>query len=146
MYHAALVLFKTREEKGTYSIQQLETRESPTIASFSQRKHREPIEVTLDGAFHISGWIDTATSETMIEVEIAGHDLGVFHGIANQSLRIDLQLQFVRGSIMLELNAFDELWVHVDTERGEKSERFPMFDCKKSERLQRFPGLVCEPW
>jgi hypothetical protein len=82
----------------------------------------------------------------MVEVKIAGQNLGVFHGIANKRLRINLQLSYVQGHIILELNAFDEFWVHVDTVSGFANERFSIFDCKRSEQLQRIPGLVCEPW
>jgi hypothetical protein len=82
----------------------------------------------------------------MITVQIAGHDLGVFHGMASQTLCIDLHLHFVQGYITLELNAFDELWVHVDTKRGETTERLAFFDCKKSEQVKRVPGIVCESW
>ncbi|KAL2839753.1 hypothetical protein BJY01DRAFT_250353 [Aspergillus pseudoustus] len=94
----------------------------------------------------VQGWIDMSTSETMIRVELAGHDLGVFHGMANKALRINLRLQFVHGTVILELNPFDELWLHVDTVRADKKERFSIFDCKKSELLQRCSGVSCETW
>lgn len=82
----------------------------------------------------------------MIAVSIAGHELGMFHGMAKEALRIELELQFVKGVIELELDAFDELWVRVDTVRAEAKERFAMFDCKKEERVKQVPGLLCEPW
>ncbi|KAL3455974.1 hypothetical protein BJX64DRAFT_294543 [Aspergillus heterothallicus] len=146
MYHAASVLFKAREKQGLYTVQQIANQECPTVSSFSQSKCREAIEVTLGSVFHISGWIDTTTSETMVAVEIAGQNLGAFHGLANRGIRINLRLHLVQGHIKLELNAFDELWVHIDTVRGVPNEDFLIFDYKKSEQLQRLPGLVCEPW
>lgn len=82
----------------------------------------------------------------MIWVKIGGHDLGVFHGMAKKTLRIDLHLDFVRGNIRLELNAFDELWVHVDTVKAGINERFVISNYRKSQQLQRLPALMCEPW
>lgn len=79
-------------------------------------------------------------------MSIAGHELGMFHGMAKEVLRIELELQFVKGAIEIELDAFDELWVRVDTVRAEAKERFAMFDCKTEERVKQVPGLLCEPW
>ncbi|KAL4783772.1 hypothetical protein BJX76DRAFT_357676 [Aspergillus varians] len=146
MYHTAVILTKTQGKQGSYTVQQLQTQKCPSIASFSQRKDRRPIEVTIEGLYHISGWIDSATSEMILHVDIGGHDLGVFHGMANQALRIDLHLNFVKGSIKVELNPFDELWVHVDTVKGGQDEGLPIFDCKKSEQVQRLPAHACEAW
>jgi hypothetical protein len=66
--------------------------------------------------------------------------------MANHAMEIDLHLQALKGKITFELNACDELWVHVDTVTCGKNERLSKFNCKRSEQLQRFPGLDCEPW
>ncbi|KAL3490297.1 hypothetical protein BJX62DRAFT_238276 [Aspergillus germanicus] len=146
MYHAALVILKTRQEDGSYRVQQVENKRCLSISSFSQKRDRQPISVTINDAFHLSGSIDPITSETVLGIEICGIDLGVFHGMANQEMQIDLHLQALKGKITVELNAFDELWVHVDTVTCGKNERMSKFNCKRSEQLQRFAGVMCEPW
>ncbi|CEL06883.1 hypothetical protein ASPCAL10052 [Aspergillus calidoustus] len=146
MYHAALVILKTRQEDGTYRVQQVENKRCLSISSFSQRRDRHPINVTINDAFHITGSIDPITSETILGIEISGTDLGVFHGMANHAMEIDLHLQALKGKITFELNACDELWVHVDTVACGKNERLSKFNCKRSEQLKRFPGVDSEPW
>lgn len=82
----------------------------------------------------------------MIEIEVCGIHLGVFHGVASQALQIDLDLQLVVGSLKLEMNAFDEIWVHVDTLPGEKGKAVAALDCKRSVMAQHLEVLPCEPW
>ncbi|KAL3487498.1 hypothetical protein BJX62DRAFT_240988 [Aspergillus germanicus] len=131
-----VVILKTRNDDGTYSVQQIENRRS--LLSFSEKRDRHPINVTINDVFHINGSIDPITSETILGIDISGIDLGVFHGLANQTMKIDLQLQALNGKIIVELNAFDELWVHVDTVSCGMNERLSNFNCKRSEQLTRF--------
>ncbi|KAL2816627.1 hypothetical protein BDW59DRAFT_166272 [Aspergillus cavernicola] len=145
MYHTALILAKVQEKPGVYSVGQLANGKHPLLASFSQSKTRERFELAID-AFYIGGWVDTLTSEIIIELETCGFDLGVFHGIANQTLRIDIDLHFVKGTVRLELNPFDEIWVHFDTVQGGKDSSFCTSKFKKSMHLHTLPNLACEPW
>ncbi|KAK1141030.1 hypothetical protein N8T08_009603 [Aspergillus melleus] len=108
-------------------------------------KTHRPIHVTID-AFTVSGWVDILTFETMAEIEVCGIHLGVFHGVASQTLQIDLDLQLVCGSLKLEMNAFDEIWVHVDTVSGEKGKTLEALNCKRSVLAQHLQVLPCEPW
>ncbi|PLB46345.1 hypothetical protein P170DRAFT_477227 [Aspergillus steynii IBT 23096] len=94
----------------------------------------------------VSGWVDILTFETMVEVEVCGIHLGVFHGIASQTLQIDLALQLVVGNLKLEMNAFDDIWVHIDNLPGEKGKAVEALNCKRSVLAQHLQELPCEPW
>ncbi|KAL2850681.1 hypothetical protein BJY01DRAFT_245376 [Aspergillus pseudoustus] len=145
MYHTALLVAKTQEKSGVYTVRRIENGGCPIISPFSQMKSQLAIELTVE-ELQISGWVNSQTLETLIELQIYGTNLGTFHGIASNKLQIDLDLHFLTGNVTLELNAFDEIWVHVDIVGGVNGLYLGKAKCKRSLHVQTLTRLVCEPW
>jgi hypothetical protein len=64
--------------------------------------------------------------------------------MADQALCIDLDLHSVKVAVGLELNAFDEVWIHFNTVCGEKVFSFCDLKFKKSMHLTtKYPTQGC---
>lgn len=83
-----------------------------------------------------------------VSLEVYKMNLGIFHGDAIHGLKIDLDLNVVKGSIELRLTGFDELLVDIDTKVFQVNEHGPgkFIEYKQSRRVQEVPGLRCAPW
>lgn len=88
------------------------------------------------------------TLEMEFTLEVYGMSLGIFHGVPNQALKIHLNLRMVKGSVELRLNAFDELWLEIDTENFQVAENGPgkFIGYKKTHFIRNMPGIRCAPW
>lgn len=53
-------------------------------------------------------------------VDIVGVNLGLFLGNANRGFRININLELFKGSIELDVNPFDEIWLHINPSHNGK--------------------------
>lgn len=75
-------------------------------------------------------------------MDISGINLGLFYGKPSSGFRVDIELEIFKGSVEVELNAFDEVWLHIrpaeetskDTAEGSTT------------HLANLPSLACAPW
>lgn len=58
--------------------------------------------------------------EATIVVDIVGVNLGLFDGNANRGFRINIDLELFKGTIDLDLNPFDEIWLHISPSHNGK--------------------------
>ena len=140
MYHSALVVHKSEQAFGSYTIKQL-----PSDDVFVTRRlsgtTRLPLHTTV-GAFTVSGSIDTVSLEATVAVDISGINLGLFYGKPSSEFRIDIELGVFKGSVEIELNAFDEIWLHIRP-AGNSSK----YTAEGSTtHLANLPSLSCAPW
>lgn len=96
----------------------------------------------------VCGSINTETLETELTLEVYGMNLGSFQGVPNQAFQINLNLSMVKGSVELRLNAFDELWLDIDTEIFQVAESGPgkFIGYKEARVIRDMPRIRCAPW
>jgi hypothetical protein len=121
--------------------------------SSAQENYRKKERIKTDGViFHpqISGYLDGLTFEAAVQVTIFGIHLGTFHGNPeDMPFTIDIDLEFVKGSLQLQTRDQSELWLHVDTvilQLDPISKQIQSVPCMKSVRLRSLPEVRCEPW
>lgn len=94
----------------------------------------------------MKGWVDVLTSESMLIIEMLGIGLGVFHGVAKDALCIDIDLRLAKGDVVLDVKAFDEIWLHIDTVQREKGDHLCGLNYKTSVHLLDLINIGCQPW
>lgn len=75
-------------------------------------------------------------------VNISGISLGLFYGRPSGGFRVDIELEIFKGSVEVELDAFDEVWLHIRP-AGNSSKHTAE---GSTTHLANLPSLACAPW
>jgi hypothetical protein len=93
----------------------------------------------------LKGQVNFVGNGITIETSRNSHCL-LFQGPTSCTTLVRICLCILKGRVTVEINPFDELWVHVDTVTSSKNDTASEFNCKRSDLLQLFTRIPCEPW
>ncbi|CAG8942675.1 unnamed protein product [Penicillium salamii] len=143
MFHNALLVQRSATEHGVYKINQVE---NPALCG-NKSKDRMPFSLTT-GIFTVSGSLHTTTLEMEATLAVYKMDMGTLYGYANHGVKVDIDLNMVKGHIELRLTSLDELWLHIDTKVLQVTEQGlgEFIEYKKAHLIQELPGIRCAPW
>lgn len=96
----------------------------------------------------VSGSLHTTTLEMEATLAVYKMDMGILYGYANHGIKVDIDLNMVKGRIELRLTGLDELWLHIDTKVLQVAEQGlgEFIEYKKAHLIQELPGIRCAPW